>query len=435
MPVWYERVRPMVAAGELQVVGIVQEQHPARALLFQQWKGLDFPILWDPFGVCGVEAVPDVTAVDEHGVVRIGRPSPKAFQEQFVEGFLGRRFEAPEEDAPGPIPFQVSELARLRGELSVEQRARRAMARLMLAGPQARTIDGEVGALLAAAGSGRPVDQFRAGVALRMRFDGPQVRGTDLQGCIDAWFAALMGLPNQYIWRRRIQQWGPALDKPYAFYDWVADARAEVQERGERPVTLRVPLSRAERALRSRSVPVPAGGAVEPDPDGRVTQDPGRLVRLEVAVALNTAAAGPRIRIPRGALRLHVVLRPRPGTSWPTDAAPPVLWLDPGEGWLLSSPRVAFDAPGEGGEQRALMADLELSTPLVALGPPDPDAPPPPPIQTLRGYVVYSVCLPDGTCGFRRQEVTAMVRYPGRPGGGPEGPGEEGGGPPGGEDR
>jgi hypothetical protein len=96
---------------------------------------------------------------------------------------------------------------------------------------------------------------------------------------------------------------------------------------------------------------------------------------------------------------------------------------------------VAFDAPGEGGEQRALMADLELSTPLVALGPPDPDAPPPPPIQTLRGYVVYSVCLPDGTCGFRRQEVTAMVRYPGRPGGGPEGPGEEGGGPPGGEDR
>ena len=57
----------MVAAGELQVVGIVQEQHPARALLFQQWKGLDFPILWDPFGVCGVEAVPDLTAVDEHG--------------------------------------------------------------------------------------------------------------------------------------------------------------------------------------------------------------------------------------------------------------------------------------------------------------------------------------------------------------------------------
>ncbi len=432
MPVWYERVRPMVAAGELQVVGIVQEQHPARALLFQQWKGLDFPILWDPFGVCGVEAVPDLTAVDEHGVVRIDRPSPKVFQEQFVEGFLSRSFEAPGELAPGPAPFRVNELARLGGELSVEQRARRATARLMLAGPEARTIDGEVAALLAAASSGRPRDHFSAGVALRMRFDGPQVRGTDLQGSIDAWFAALMGSPNQYIWRRRIQQWGPALDKPYAFYDWVADARAQVQERGDRPVTLRAPLSRAERALRSRSVPVSGGGAVAPDPEGRVIRDPGKLVRMEVAVALNTAAAGPRIRIPRGALRLHVVLRPRPGASWPTDAAPPVLWLDPGEGWLLSSPRVGFESPGEGGEQRALMVDLELSTPLIALGPPDPNAPPPPSTQTLRGYAVYSVCLPDGTCVFRRQELTAVVRYPGPAGGEPGGQGE---GSTGGDDR
>lgn len=419
MPVWYERVRPMVAAGELHVVGIVQEQHPARARLFQQWKQLDFPILWDPFGVCGVEAVPDLTAVDEHGVVRIDRPSPKAFEEQFVEGFLQQTFEAPTMPEPGLSPFRVNELARLRGELSTEQRARRAMARLMLAGPQARTIDGEVKALVTAASSGQPRDLFRSGVALRMRFDGPQVRGTDLQRSIDAWFAALMGAPNQYIWRRRIQQWGPALDKPYAFYDWVADARAEVQERGERPVGLQVVLSRAEQALGSRSVPVPGAAAEAPDPDGRLTRDPGRLVRLEVAVALNTAAAGPRIRIPRGALRLHVVLRPRPGASWPTDAPPPVLWLDPGEGWLLSSPLVGFDPPGEGGEQRALMADLELSTPLVALGPPDPNAAPPPSTQTLRGYVVYSVCLPDGTCVFRRQELTAVVRYPARPGGEP----------------
>ena len=216
----------------------------------------------------------------------------------------------------------------------------------MLVGPRSRTIDGEVGALLAAAGSGRPVDQFRAGVALRMRFDGSQVRGTDLQGCI-AWFAALMGVPNQYIWRRRIQQWGPPLDKPYAFYDWVAAARAEVQERGERPVTLRVPLSRAERALRSRSVPVPAGGAVEPDPDGRVTKDPGRLVRLEVAVALNTAAVGPRIRILCGALRLRGAA-PAARDELAHGRIATLLWLDPGEGWRISSPRVSFDGPGEG---------------------------------------------------------------------------------------
>ena len=410
----------MVEAGALQVIGIVQEQHPDRARLYQQWKGLDFPILWDPFGISGVEAVPDLTAVDEHGVIRIDRPAPKRFQTEFVEGFMGRSFAAPEAGPAPGVSFEVNESARLRGDLSTEDRARRAMARLMLAGPGARTIDGEVDALISAAAEGQPRDRFRAGVGLRMRFDGPQARAADLQGSIDAWFAALMASPNQYIWRRRIQQWGPALDKPYPFYDWVDVARSDIRARGEHPVPLLASLSGAERAQGSRRVPVPRGEAVEPDPEGRVIADPGRLLRLEHAVALNTAVVGPRIRVPRGSLRLHVVLRPRPGSTWPVDADPPVLWLEPGEGWLCASQLVRFQAPGVGGEGRALMADLELSTPLVALAPPDPDAPPPASTATLRGYVLYSVCMADGTCVFRRQELEAVVRFPEPPRGGPK---------------
>ena len=47
--------------------------------------------------------------------------------------------------------------------------------------------------------------------------------------------------PNQYIWRRRIQQYGPRLDKPYPFYDWgAASAREEIAARGETPVGLTV---------------------------------------------------------------------------------------------------------------------------------------------------------------------------------------------------
>ena len=425
MPVWYERVRPLVEAGELRVVGIVQEQHADRALLYQQWQELDFPILWDPFGVCGVTAVPDLTGVDEHGVIRIDRPAPKQFKEQFVDGFVRQSFEAPAEAAHDATAFRVNEVARLRGGLAPAQRALRAVARLMLAGPGARTIDGEVEALTSAARSGTAQDRFRAGVGLRMRFDGPQARAADLQGSIDAWFSALLASPNQYIWRRRIQQWGPALDKPYAFYDWVEQALTEVSARGQEPVELRTSLSGAERVLGSRSIPVPRRGpVVEPDPGARVARDPGTLVRLEHAVALNTASAGPRIRIPRGALRLHVVLRPRPGSSWPTDAEPPRLWLEPQDGWIVSSPLVTFDAPGPGGEGRPLMADVELSTPLVIPAPPDPDAPPPSPTATLRGYVVYSVCEPDGTCVFRRQELEAVVRFPAPPprhGGEPDG--------------
>ncbi len=408
-------------AGELQVIGIVQEQHPDRARLYQQWQELDFPILWDPFNLAGVEVVPDLTAVDEHGVIRLDRPAPKRFETEFVEGFVRRSFAAPKAATAPGVFFEVNDSARLRGDLSGEERARRATARLMLAGPDAGTIDGEVEALVVAAAEGRPRDRFRAGVGLRMRFDGPQARAADLQGSIDAWFAALMDSPNQYIWRRRIQQWGPALDKPYPFYEWVDVARADIRARGERPVPLRASLSGAERARSSRRVPVPRGEAVEPDPEGRVTSDPGKLVRLEYAVALNTAVVGPRIRVPRGSLRLHVILRPRPGSTWPVDADPPVLWLEPGDGWLCATQLVRFQAPGPGGERRALMADLELSTPLVALAPPDPNAPPPASTATLRGHVLYSICAADGTCVFRRQELEAVVRFPEPPRGGPSG--------------
>ena len=81
---------------------------------------------------------------------------------------------------------------------------------------------------------------FRLGVAHRMRHESPGRRPGDFQAAIDAWCRALELDPNQYIWRRRIEQYGPRLAKPYAFYDWVAQAKAEVSRRGEMPVALTV---------------------------------------------------------------------------------------------------------------------------------------------------------------------------------------------------
>ena len=60
------------------------------------------------------------------------------------------------------------------------------------------------------------------------------------QRAIDAWGQALAIDPNHYIWRRRIQQYGPRLIKPYPFYDWVEQAAREIRARGETPVELAV---------------------------------------------------------------------------------------------------------------------------------------------------------------------------------------------------
>ena len=55
MPGWQREVQDLVDAGELNVLGILQEQHGDRARLFHQWQGLNFPLLVDSFNELGVK--------------------------------------------------------------------------------------------------------------------------------------------------------------------------------------------------------------------------------------------------------------------------------------------------------------------------------------------------------------------------------------------
>ena len=47
VPGWHEATKEWQEAGDLQMVGIIQEQHPDRARLFMQWKEMGWPILID----------------------------------------------------------------------------------------------------------------------------------------------------------------------------------------------------------------------------------------------------------------------------------------------------------------------------------------------------------------------------------------------------
>src|SRR5207249_1815342 len=89
---------------------------------------------------------------------------------------------------------------------------------------------------------------FRLSVAYRKRYDSDFRQPGDFERAVEQWSAALGSDPNQHIWRRRIQQSGPRLDKPYAFYDWVTTARKEIAERGEIPKSLSVEPAGAEIA-------------------------------------------------------------------------------------------------------------------------------------------------------------------------------------------
>ena len=426
MPVWHAKTKALVASGELAVVGIVHEQHPARGALFAQWKEFDFPLLWDPFGVTGLKVVPVVTAIDAHGVVRLPKPDPRKFDEQFMPLFMEKATFAEGEDATdAPTGFVVSELVGREGGQAVS------LARVVQAGVSILPSDswGKTSTDLEAimGWSGSPFADFCAGVAHRLRYDSQDAGPDDFQSALSHWTAALHAQPNQYIWRRRIQQWGPRLDKPYPFYDWVESATREVAARGGTPVPLRAKLSGSEVAGKTTKIPgarkdAAVAGSLpkkmdDPDPLGKVVRDGGELVGLELAVAQNTASAGGSVRSPMGSSRVHVTLRPKEGTKWPVDADPPLVWLKLPEQWDASSSAFEFPAPKPGREEVPLTADFEISTETNALGPPDENAKMPP--SELEAYAVYSICLADGTCVFRRQDFVIQVTFPPMPDLGP----------------
>ena len=421
MPVWHEKTKALVAAGELALVGIVHEQHPARAALFAQWQEFDFPLLWDPTGVTGLKVVPVVTAIDGGGVVRLPRPDPRKFEEQFVPLFAEKTFPlGPGEPSEPPAGFVVSELLGdgqgLAGSLARVLKDCAAIGRNSLDSDESESA---LDALTKADGS--PYASFCAGVALRMRYECDGTRPGDFQSALSHWSAALHAEPNQYIWRRRIQQWGPRLDKPYPFYDWIEGATRETAARGETPVMVFGTLSGSEIASKTKKIPGARAGAAagslpreieEPDPTGKVTRDDGTLVGLELAVAQNTASAGGSLRSPIGSSRVHVTLRPKGDAKWSFDADPPLVWLELPDQWNAAAPAFEFLVPTQGviAPGRPLTADFELSTQPIKLGPPDENAKMP--ADEVKAYAVYSICLADGTCVFRRQDFVIKVVFP-----------------------
>ena len=69
MPGWHEATKQLQESGAVQMVGIIQEQHPDRCRLFMQWKEMDWPIMVDALNLLEVKAVPLTFLIDEHGMI------------------------------------------------------------------------------------------------------------------------------------------------------------------------------------------------------------------------------------------------------------------------------------------------------------------------------------------------------------------------------
>jgi len=418
VPVWHALTKELRAAGELEVIGIVQEQHAERTRLYAAWQGLDFPILWDPFGVAGVRAVLIASFIDEHGIVRATGLRPGDGEE--LRGLLAQRW--PEQQGPDDEEAAKSDtkasaqtepwMNRALGMVRIQHppgslaAARAAISRALFTGDATAAAPSGVGldAVVAvleerlAASDVAAADHFRAGVARRLRLDSAAARPGDMQAALDHWVAALTLDPGQYIWRRRIQQWGPRLDKPYAFYDWVETARNELAARGTPWPALAVALTGSEVADRSRIEPATAETQAPPDPERRVPLDTNGLVRVEASVAPHSDVAGGDTKAHRARVaQVHVRLEPTDGAHWTSDTEPPVLWLELPEGWSVAESLLRFRLPAGESPTGPVAVDFEVTAPLAASA------------GTLRAYALYSICDASDVCTFRRQNFEVQV--------------------------
>lgn len=392
VPGWHEATKKWQEEGKIQMAGIVEEQHPDRARLFMQWKQMPWPVLVDSLDLLGVSAVPITLAIDEYGVIRMVDPDPGGIEESFLSRTFERPTSLPEVADRAPDLDALKQAAQ---SDAVATWSAYANALVEWGEPEraAEAIQAYQRALHLEPGSG-PL-RFRLGVAYRKRYDSNFRQPKDFQKAVEQWSAALEINPNQYIWRRRIQQYGPRLDKPYSFYDWVTTARSDITARGEIPAPLSVEPGGAEFVHSEKSFATASDSNKEPDPRGRILRDAGQFIKVETTVVPNTGARDVSKRV-------HVVFRPNPAnkTHWNNEAGNFVFWVSAPGGWSVSQRLTTITNPSQFVSKEPREVEFEVRGPERSHGP----------AATLPAYALYYVCEDvNGVCMYRRQDVPIII--------------------------
>jgi len=194
-----------------------------------------------------------------------------------------------------------------------------------------------------------------------------------------------------------IHLYGPRLDKPYPFYDWVDDARHDIAARGATPITLPIEPRGAEIASPTKRFASTEGRPEAPDPEGRIRRDEKGFVKAEVTVVPATSETG-------AASRVHVVFRPNSQIEahWNNEADDLVFWIDPPPGWQVDQQFSEIANPPE------LISNEERRLELEIRAPSDWDGE-----ATLPAYALYYVCEDvRGSCLYRRQDVPVRLEGP-----------------------
>ena len=381
MPVWHAAIKKL-APENLAVLGVVQEQHAERTRLYKQWKQYDFPIAQDSVTKLGAAAVPIFIGIDEHGIVQNTRMRPRD-----LKSFLDKKVEAPASEAP-KLAVDVDHVAMAAKDSSAENLCMMGDQEMLFRVSKSESYNKAISAYESALKK-EPENgtiMFRLGAAYRQRYDEHSHDDADFDLASKYWTKALDSNPGQYIWRRRIEQYGPRLQKPYPFYDWVTTAIKEIKERGDVPVELTVELTQSE--LADRSKPNYDQTAAKPESTEKVPRDAGELIAIESTLVPGYVAPGKPATV-------HLRLVPT-GAKWNNESQPLTVWVESNSA-KLSKQLLTFENPNQADskENRSLEFDILVDKASDACD--------------VKGFALYTVCTEDGVCMYRRQDFEVEI--------------------------
>lgn len=375
----------------MAVVGVVQDQHPDRARLYAQWRQLEWPLYVDALNLLGHRVVPVIYGLDPDGTIRTRMRRPRE-----LEGFLALEpaSESPPADHRTAAPDPEAALRRAEEEGNPAAWTALGDAHFLTGSPAAAA---EAYQRVTETAPRNATAHFRLGVALRRRSEIAAARPGDAQAAVAHWSRALQLRPGQYIWRRRLQQYGPRPAKPYNFYSWVEVARREIRARREEPVSLASEPVGSEIAPPAREGEAASPeGIPDPDPRGRIPDDEASLIR-------SSAFATPYPVRPGGHVRIRWTFRPDPERSpwWNNEGDPLTLHLELPEGWELVEGTFVHAGSKDPETREVRTLDCELVVPADASEG----------LVALRGYALYGVCEDaGGRCLQLRQDLEVLVK-------------------------
>lgn len=394
---WQKKVKPYVESGRLVAVGVVQEQHPDRTRLYRQWRELDWPVFVDSLNLLEhIRVVPWPIAIDEYGFITDTRFNPPELDTFMKTQTPRRRLSADFNIAPDVDLNALQkttettntseawlEVGRAWFNYGRPEEINRAVAALEIA----VTLAPQSGAA-----------QFALGGALRRRYETPGLRKSDdAQRAVDNWGHALSIDPNHYIFRRRLQQYGPRLDKPYNFYFWVRQARADIAARGDTPIALTAEPMGSEIAQPQRRGETLAGAPPHnPDPNARINLDTKQLVTIETLITPSTVQPGHRVRA-RVTFRLNEDTEP----WWNNEADNLTMHVTLPDGISFTENDLSYANPTTPETRELRQLEFELEIPYAI----------PPGEISLPAYALYYTCEDaGGICLYLRQNFTLLLK-------------------------